>query len=54
MYGVESNYLDEAYVRFFQPTEVTGQFSYDKTSDDKDDIVYSLYKNAGQRRNLQR
>eukprot|EP01119_Soliformovum_irregulare_P011698 TRINITY_DN2957_c0_g2_i5.p1 TRINITY_DN2957_c0_g2~~TRINITY_DN2957_c0_g2_i5.p1 ORF type:complete len:779 (-),score=230.88 TRINITY_DN2957_c0_g2_i5:26-2362(-) len=47
IYGVEENYLDQTYVRFFRPSEVSSQFSYKKTSDGKDNVVSSLYTEAG-------
>lgn len=46
--GVEENYLDETYVRFYRPTEISDQFEYERTSDGKEDVVKSLYTHAGQ------
>jgi len=47
VYGIDRDYLDETYVRFYRPTEVSSQFSYKKTPDGKPDAVDSLYRHAG-------
>lgn len=50
VYAVEENYLDEAYDSFFRPSEISNQFDYEQTSSGRDDVVESLYKDAGKGR----
>eukprot|EP01118_Nematostelium_gracile_P018642 TRINITY_DN8356_c0_g1_i2.p1 TRINITY_DN8356_c0_g1~~TRINITY_DN8356_c0_g1_i2.p1 ORF type:complete len:428 (+),score=120.56 TRINITY_DN8356_c0_g1_i2:64-1284(+) len=47
VYAVEENYLQETFVRFYNPTETSSQFSYNKTTNGKSDVVQSLYHDAG-------
>lgn len=46
IYGVEITYLPDTYTYFYQPQEVSSQFSYSQV-DDKPDIIKSLYVDAG-------
>lgn len=45
--GVEENFLDVTYDRFFNPTEYDTEFSYSMV-DGKPDVIRSLYVNAGE------
>eukprot|EP00026_Physarum_polycephalum_P001035 Phypoly_transcript_01036.p1 GENE.Phypoly_transcript_01036~~Phypoly_transcript_01036.p1 ORF type:complete len:1168 (+),score=174.37 Phypoly_transcript_01036:78-3581(+) len=44
--GVEENFLNVAYDRFFNPTEYDLEFTYDEV-DGKPDVIKSLYTDAG-------
>lgn len=44
---MEENFLDETYAEFFRPTEVDTRFKYNKTSNGKDNVIQSLYTDAG-------
>ena len=47
VYGVEETYLKYTYTQFYRPSEVSDQFTYTDTNDDKPDIIRSLYVDAG-------
>lgn len=47
IYGVEENYLDSTYTKFFQPQEISTQFNYELTSDNKPNVIKSLFTDAG-------
>jgi len=47
IYSVEENYLMDTYDKFYQPTEISNQFSYSTTRDGKKDVIKSLYVDAG-------
>lgn len=47
IYGVEENYLQQTYSRFYRASEISDQFEYVSTPDGKDDVVTSLFQDAG-------
>jgi hypothetical protein len=49
---VEENFLNETYYRFYQTTEISEQFRYEKTPNGDEDVVASLYRDAGRGKNI--
>jgi len=49
IHGVEENYLNETYIQFLRYTEEDqyNKFKYTKTSNGRDDVIKSLYTDAG-------
>eukprot|EP01114_Cavostelium_apophysatum_P002845 TRINITY_DN1253_c0_g3_i1.p1 TRINITY_DN1253_c0_g3~~TRINITY_DN1253_c0_g3_i1.p1 ORF type:complete len:1241 (+),score=361.47 TRINITY_DN1253_c0_g3_i1:25-3723(+) len=47
VYGVEENYLDTTYNKFFRPAEYDTRFKYNTTENDEPNVVRSLFTDAG-------
>ncbi len=52
VFGVERNYLESAYTKFFIKASTSAQFQYPRTISrpSVDDVVRSLYDDAGKRK----
>jgi hypothetical protein len=48
LFGVDENYMTTIYDEYFIASAIDDQFTYHRTPHGKDDVIRSLYENAGQ------